>query len=68
MTVLISLSTDGDASQLAAAVQRLVACGDVSQLAPALEVGSEIQHKHCVWAPVAHIKILHLVVFDCGWG
>ena len=62
MTVLISLSTDGDASQLAAAVQRLVGRGDVSQLAPALEVGSEIQ------APVAHIKILHLVVFDCGCG
>ena len=40
-TVLISLSTDGDVSQLAAAVQLLVGCGDVPQLAPAFEMLSE---------------------------
>ena len=41
--MLISLSTDGDVSQLVAAVQLLVGYGDVSQLAPALELLSETQ-------------------------
>ena len=48
-TALISLSTDGNVSQLAAAVQLLVGCGDVSQLAPALALASETQYQHCAW-------------------
>ena len=47
-TVLISLSTDGDVSQLATLVQLLVDCGDVSQLAPALGLPSETQYLNCV--------------------
>ena len=51
-TVLISLSTSGDVSQLATAVQLLVGCSDVSQLAAALELPSRTQYQHCVWTYV----------------